>query len=171
MVLSDLGEVLAQNRASLLLMSDRTAFTGDRRYLVYRWFPDPAVRATHPPEQHERHARELVADLRSAAGRRSGDPAVAVFVARLQAVSCGFRRMWAEHEVAVERTDRKTVIHPQVGRLVLDCETLVGLDRQQRLMVLTPADHESRERLELLQVLGLQEFAPDTGRRDDVLGR
>lgn len=48
--------------------------------------------------------------------------------------------------------------HPRVDRLLLNCETLVGLDHQQRLMVLTPADHESRERLELLQVLGLQDF-------------
>lgn len=43
--------------------------------------------------------------------------------------------------------------------LLMDCETLVGLDHQQRLMVLTPADIETRERLELPQVLGLQEFS------------
>lgn len=165
-VLSDLGEVLAQNWAALLLLGDQTSFTGDRRYLVYRWFTEPAVRATHPPEQHERHARELVADLRAAVGRHSGDLALAAFVTRLQAFSSDFRRMWDEHEVAVKRTDRKTVIHPQVGRLLLDCETLVGVDHQQRLMVLTPADQESRERVGLLQVIGLQEFPqPDADPR------
>jgi hypothetical protein len=58
---------------------------------------------------------------------------------------------------AVIRADRKTVIHPRVGELLLDCETLVGLDHRQRLMVLTPADNETRERPELLQVLGTQE--------------
>ncbi|MDQ0774970.1 transcriptional regulator with XRE-family HTH domain [Streptomyces aurantiacus] len=157
-VLSDLGEVLAQNPASLLLMGDQTSFTGDRRYLVYRWFTDPAVRATHPPGAHERHARELVADLRTAVGRHSGDSAVAAFVARLQATNDDFRRMWAEHEVAVKRTDRKTLIHPRVGELLMDVETLAGLDHRQRLMVLTPADNETRERLELLRVLGIQEF-------------
>ncbi|MEO6088433.1 MAG: helix-turn-helix domain-containing protein [Umezawaea sp.] len=36
MVLSDLGEVLAQNRASVLLVGDQTGFSGDRRYLVHR---------------------------------------------------------------------------------------------------------------------------------------
>lgn len=162
-VLSDLGEVLAQNRAALLLMGDQTAFTGDERYLVYRWFTDPAARASHPPDEHERHARELVADLRVAVGQHSGDPAVAGLVARLQAASSDFRRLWVGHEVAVKRTDRKTVIHPRVGTLLLDCETLVGLDHRQRLMVLTPADNETRERLELLQVLGLQEFAQVRG--------
>ncbi|MFF1692035.1 helix-turn-helix transcriptional regulator [Streptomyces sp. NPDC058257] len=157
-VLSDLGEVLAQNPASLLLMGDQTAFTGDRRYLVYRWFTDPAVRASHPPGEHERHARELVADLRAAVGRHSGDPAVAGFVTRLRAANSDFRRMWAEHQVAVKRTDRKLLIHPRVGHLLMDVETLVGVDHRQRLMVLTPADNETRERLELLRVLGIQEF-------------
>jgi hypothetical protein len=77
----------------------------------------------------------------------------------LQAASGEFRRLWAEHEVAVKRVDRKTVIHPRVGELLLDTETLVGLDHRQRLMVLTPADNETRERLALLQVLGGQEFS------------
>ncbi|MEV1001841.1 hypothetical protein [Nonomuraea sp. NPDC050202] len=77
-------------------------------------------------------------------GRHASDPTVAAFVARLQAKSSDFRRMRAEHEVAVERTDRETVIHPWAGHLLLNCETLVGLDHQQRLMVLTPADHEGR---------------------------
>ncbi|MFE0420654.1 hypothetical protein [Streptomyces tendae] len=49
---------------------------------------------------------------------------------------------------------------PPGGPLLLDCETFIGLDHHhQRLKVLTPADQESRERLQLLQVLGLQKFA------------
>jgi len=43
MVLSHLGQVLAQNRAAVLLAGDHTRFTGDRRYLVYRWFTEPAA--------------------------------------------------------------------------------------------------------------------------------
>ena len=162
MVLSDLGEVLAQNRASVLLTGDHTGFSDDRRYTVYRWFTDPATRAIDPPEEHERHARQLVADLRAAAGRRSGDPAVAGLVNRLQAASADFRRLWAEHEVAVRRADRKTMLHPRVGRVTMDCETLVTPDQGQQLVVLTPADAETRERLELLRVLGIEEFPTGT---------
>jgi hypothetical protein len=76
----------------------------------------------------------------------------------LQAASADFRRLWAEHEVAVRRADRKTVLHPRVGRLLLDCETLLTPDQGQQLLVLTPADAETRERLELLRVLGIEEF-------------
>ncbi|ALC18970.1 helix-turn-helix transcriptional regulator [Streptomyces pristinaespiralis] len=159
LVLSDLGEILAQNRASVLLMGgDHTGLSGDRRYVVYRWFTDPAARAVHPPEEHEHQARQLVADLRAAVGRRHGDPTVAGLVDRLLAASADFRRLWAEHEVAVRRADRKTMLHPRVGRLRMDCETLVTPDQGQQLLVLTPADAEARERLELLRVLGVEEF-------------
>ena len=92
LVLSDLGEVLAQNRAAVLLTGDHTGFSGDRRYLVYRWFTDPAARAVAPgPRSSEHHARQLVADLRAAAGRRSGDPTVTGLVERLRAASPEFR--------------------------------------------------------------------------------
>ncbi|MFD9194408.1 helix-turn-helix transcriptional regulator [Streptomyces phaeochromogenes] len=158
LVLSDLGEALAQNRAALLLMGDHTGLSGDRRYVAYRWFTDPAVRAITPPEERERHGRQLVADLRAAAGRRSGDSTVSGLVDRLQAASADFRRLWAEHEVAVRRSDRKTLLHPRVGRLLMDCETLVTPDQGQQLLVLTPADAETRERLELLRVIGIEEF-------------
>jgi hypothetical protein len=57
-----------------------------------------------------------------------------------------------------ERGTRWRKLHPRVGRLLLDCETLVTPDQHQQLLVLTPADADSRERLELLQVLGIEEF-------------
>ncbi|MEV8389138.1 MULTISPECIES: helix-turn-helix transcriptional regulator [unclassified Streptomyces] len=157
-VLSDLGECLAQNRAAVLLTGDHTGFSGDRRYLAYRWFTEPAARAVCAPEDQEHQDRQLVADLRATVGRRSGDPTVAGLVDRLRAASADFRRLWAEHEVAVRRADHKTLLHPRVGRLTMDCETLVTPDQRQLLLVLTPADAEARERLELLRVLGIEEF-------------
>lgn len=159
LVLSDLGETLAQNRMSLLLSGDMTGFEGDHRYHVYRWFTDPAVRALHPPEEVDHHARVIVADLRSVAGRRHDDPTITRLVERLQAESERFRELWAEHEVAVRRADRKTIVNPRVGPVLVDCETLVTPDQRQLLLVLTPVDAESRERLELLRVVGVEEFA------------
>ena len=168
LVLSDLGEILAQNRAAQLLMGDQSAYTGDNRFVAVRWFTDPAARAVHPVEEQERHARGLVADLRAVAGRRPDDPVLVAMVARLQAASADFRRLWGEHEVAVRRADRKVIVHPRVGPLLMHCETLVTPDLGQQLLVLTPADDEARERLQLLRVLGTEEFATgadaDTGR-------
>ncbi|MEX5637159.1 helix-turn-helix transcriptional regulator [Parafrankia sp. FMc2] len=165
LVLSDLGEILAQNRAGMLLAGGLSDVEGDRRYPVYRWFTEAAARAVSPPEEHEHQSRQLVADLRATAGRRAGDPEVTGLVERLRAASAEFRRRWAEHEVAVRRADRKTLLHPRVGRLLMDCETLVTPDQGQQLLVLTPADAETRERLQLMLVLGIEEFpAEGTGR-------
>jgi transcriptional regulator with XRE-family HTH domain len=168
LVLSDLGEILAQNRAAQLLMGDQSGYSGDNRFVAIRCFTDPAARAVHPVEEQERHARGLVADLRAVAGRRPDDPVLVAMVAKLQAASADFRRLWGEHEVAVRRADRKVIVHPRVGPLLMDCETLVTPDLGQQLLVLTPADDEARERLQLLRVLGTEEFSTgadaDTGR-------
>jgi transcriptional regulator with XRE-family HTH domain len=157
-VISDLGETLAQNRASRLLMGEQTGFRGDLRFHAYRWFTDPAVRALQPPEDLDDHGRRIVADLRAVAGRRP-DEAVTGLLSRLRAQSPQFRQLWEQHEVAVRRSDRKAMLHPRVGRLDLDCETLLAPDLSQQLHVLTPADAETAEKLALLGVLGLQEFA------------
>ncbi len=58
----------------------------------------------------------------------------------------------------MRRADRKTLIHPRVGPLPTLCETLAGRDQRQFLHVLAPADAETRERLELFRVLGIEEF-------------
>jgi transcriptional regulator with XRE-family HTH domain len=158
MVISDLGEVLAQNRASVLLAGDQSAFTGDRRYLPFRWFAEPLAHEVHTPQEREHHARQMVADLRAVAGRRPSDREVNGLIERLLAASADFRRLWAEHEVAVRRADRKTLVHPRLGPILMDCETLVTPDLGQQLLVLTPADDDAREKLALLRVLGTQEF-------------
>jgi hypothetical protein len=158
LVLSDLGEALAQNRASILLSGDHTRFSGDRRFHVWRWFTDPAVRAVCPPEEQDTRSRQFVADLRAVTGRRPQDPAISGLVSRLQAASAAFGDLWSAHDVAVRRSDRKTFLHPRVGRLVMDCETPVTPDLRQKLLVLTPADPSTRERLDLLRVLGVEEF-------------
>jgi hypothetical protein len=146
----------------MLLTGDHTGFTGDDRYLIHRWFTDPATRAAHPAGEREHQSRQLVADLRATAGRRSGDPVVTGLIERLRGASDEFRRLWADHEVAVRRADRKTLVHPRVGQLVMDCETLLTPDLGQLLLVLSPADDETRERLELLRVLGVEEFPART---------
>lgn len=159
LVLSDLGETLAQNRASLLLMGDQTAFSGDARYHVHRWFTDPRVPGMHPPDERARLGRAIVSDMRAVAGRRHDDPVLVRLIARLTAASAEFSALWAEHEIGVRRADHKTFLHPSVGRMRMNCETLVTPDQRQALLVLTPADAAARERLDLLNVVGTQDFS------------
>ncbi|GAA2360841.1 helix-turn-helix transcriptional regulator [Dactylosporangium salmoneum] len=160
-VMSDLGETLAQNRMSALLLGEQRRFRGDERFLAYRWFTGAGdMTVEYPPEEVEERCRSLVADLRATAARRHGDPDVARLVARLHAVSPDFTRRWEEHEVKVRRFDRKRIHNPQVGMVEVDCETLVTPDQSQQLIVLTPAaGTDAAEKLALLAVVGLQQFS------------
>jgi hypothetical protein len=91
---------------------------------------------------------------------RPDDARAAALVRRLLAASPEFAALWAEHDVAVRRSDTKTVLHPAVGALELDCEVMLSANHEQRLIVYTARPgSEAAERLQLLRVVGLQDMA------------
>ncbi|MEU4120439.1 helix-turn-helix transcriptional regulator [Kitasatospora sp. NPDC028055] len=152
-VVSDLGDVLAQNAMAAAVFGDATA--SGRRNLLLRWFTDPAARALFPPEDHEELARAHVAGLRAAHAARPGDRRVAELLAELLATGEEFAAYWQRHEVALRRSGRKRVRHPVVGELDLECEVLAAGGQDQLLLVHTAAaGSESASRLELLRVVG-----------------
>lgn len=161
LVVTDCGEVLAQNAMSRALSGDLLARPPRGRNMLRRFFLDPAARELFPPEDRPERAREQVASLRAVAAARPRDPEPAALVAELRAGSAEFARLWDEHEVAVRRASTKRFRHPVVGTLELDCEVLVNSDHNQQLVVHTARPGtESYERLRLLRVVGLQDLAP-----------
>ncbi|MBO0852980.1 MAG: helix-turn-helix domain-containing protein [Nocardia sp.] len=166
-VISDLGEVLAQNRMHINMSGDQTRFTGMDRYQIWRAFTDPATAAKFPPEDRDRHAAQAVADLRATAARRSGDADVTELVSRLRTASAEFDRLWSAHEVSVRTNDSKKIRHPQVGLLDLICERLVTPNAAQHLLVFYPRPgSDAQEKLELLRVIGTQTLTVGTGPAD-----
>jgi MmyB-like transcription regulator ligand binding domain len=163
MVTNDLGEVLAQNPLGIALIGDETRFSrGDPdRSRFHRWFTDPAERALHAPEEHERLSRSYVGALRISTGRHPDDPRGRELVDRLRVASPYFAGLWDQHDVSWRPdTEPKTFLHPQVGRLELDCQTFFAESESQLLLVYTARPGtESAERLRLLGVIGAQEFA------------
>ena len=76
--------------------------------------------------------------------------------------SAEFAALWARHDVAVRRDDRKRLVHPQVGLIEVNCLNLFSEDGRQRLLCFTPAvGTDAVEQLELLSVLGHQSLVPD----------
>jgi hypothetical protein len=72
-------------------------------------------------------------------------------------VSAEFADVWARHEVAVHTDQRKTVMHPELGRIEVDCQVLHTEVRGQRLLVFTAAPGTvDAVRLALLAVVGRQ---------------
>lgn len=158
-VVSDLGDVLAQNAMCRALLGDAMARPPEMRNMVRRWFTDPASAEIFPPEDRKTLARGHVANLRRVLAARPEDPRPAALVAELLAASEDFARMWDEHEVSVRRLAAKRFVHPVVGEMALDCEVLLGAEHDQNLIIYTARPGtESYERLQLLRVVGLQDL-------------
>ncbi|MFI6872709.1 helix-turn-helix transcriptional regulator [Streptomyces sp. NPDC050400] len=155
-VLSDWGEVLAQNAMAVALSGDNAGVN-----MIRRFFLEPASRTLLPAESHAQHARTHVATLRAVTGARPDDPGPAALVAELRAGSEEFAALWQEHEVVVRRAATKRFVHPVVGVLDLDCEVLTGDGHGQMLVVHSARPGtETYERLELLRVIGVQDLSP-----------
>jgi hypothetical protein len=168
--------VLAWNELAAALIADFSALAPEERNLARQIFlegPRPAVGAT----RIERHARAVVADLRTASAQYPGDPELSELVADLVDGSIEFARLWADHDVGVQRTMCTVIDHPRVGPLTLCCEMLTIADRDQRLILYTAEPGSSSwEALRLLKVIGTQDlttFVPSVGQSavDGASGR
>jgi hypothetical protein len=154
-LLSDLGDLLAQNALAQALFGCVCTVEEPDRNIVLRWFTDPFVREAYPVEEHDHYSRQYVADLRAAVARRGADETATALVERLHKASPEFTAIWELHEVAVRRTGRLRVRHPEIGPIEFDCETLLTPAEDQRLIVFTPPPGSpSIEALDLLRVVG-----------------
>ncbi|WP_437037300.1 helix-turn-helix transcriptional regulator [Streptomyces sp. enrichment culture] len=165
-VITDLHVTLVQNPLAVALLGDQSGYRGPRASFVHRWFTEPDARLLYPEADHEAQSRAFVADLRAAAARRDAkDPETGSMIRTLLGVSPEFAALWAEHEVALRRDDRKRLLHPVIGLIEVNCLNLFSEDGRQRLLWFTPAvGTESAGLLELLSVVGTQEVnaAPRT---------
>ncbi|MFE0628178.1 helix-turn-helix transcriptional regulator [Streptomyces sp. NPDC058864] len=159
-VVSDTGDVLAQNAMAAALVGDAASRPPGERNLVRRFFLDPAARELFPPGDRAEHARRHVAHLRAVLAARPEDARAAALVGELRGRSAEFASLWDEHVVAVRRADVKRFQHPVVGLMELECEVLLSAEHGQGLIVYTARPgSESYERLRLLRVVGLQDLA------------
>jgi transcriptional regulator with XRE-family HTH domain len=159
LILSNLGEVLVQNRMSKALMGDHSAYTGLARSEIYRWFTDPEQRLIYPEDDRDRQSRALVANLRFAYGQMGPRSRAGELVAVLEKASIEFAQLWERQEVAQRFADHKTLLHPELGPIEVDCQALFTEDQSQALLVLTaPPRSEGHEKLQLLAVVGHERF-------------
>jgi transcriptional regulator with XRE-family HTH domain len=85
-------------------------------------FLDPAAADFYP--EWDRVASELVAHLRSEAGRNPYDRQLSDLIGELSTRSDEFRVRWAAHNVRFHRTGDKRIHHPVVGELDLRYESM-----------------------------------------------
>lgn len=159
-IVTELGETLRQTPPGVALLGDATRYTGPARSRGYRWFTDPSARELHVPEDHEFLSRMYAAGLRAIVTLRGPGSRAAELTDLLLRESEEFRSLWELHEVGIHPNETKRYQHPEVGRLELNCQTLLDPHQAHRLMVYTAAPgSESYEKLQVLTVIGAQSLA------------
>ncbi|EST24160.1 helix-turn-helix transcriptional regulator [Streptomyces roseochromogenus] len=99
----------------------------------------------------EETQRLMAARLRASLAGHLGEPAWKMLLKRLDAASPEFRENWRRYEVVGSRSKTKEFRNAQVGHLRVEHTDLwLGPDPGARMVTYTPADEESRERLEKL---------------------
>jgi transcriptional regulator with XRE-family HTH domain len=113
-------------------------------------FLDPAAQEFYV--DWERTAKDLVAHLRSEAGRNPYDRGLSDLVGELSTRSQPFRTWWAAHNVRYHRSGTKRLRHPVVGELELEYEVMdVSADDGLTIAAYSAEpDSRSAEALDLL---------------------
>jgi len=151
--------LLMANPPYAALMGDPSGWRGNQRNAVWRLFlgTGPGTRARHTPESRPAFETAVVADLRAAAARYPADQRLRRLVAELHANSARFADLWDSGAVGRHVAARKTIDHPDVGPLELDCDVLTVAGSDLHLVIYTAEPGtEDAERLALLTVLGTQ---------------
>jgi transcriptional regulator with XRE-family HTH domain len=141
------------------LLGQTTSWRGNERNSVWRNLIGPGTRVVHSPEEQAEFEALLVADLRLTASRYPADQRLKRLTRDLAAQSPRFVELWETGALGPHRDfgRHKVIDHPAVGRITLDCDTVIVAADDLRIMIYTAEpETEDAERLTLAIVLGTQ---------------
>jgi transcriptional regulator with XRE-family HTH domain len=142
------------------LHGDPAVLPAPERNLARALFGNGAAHASMLPVRSERgqdaFEASIVADLKDAVSRYPADAPLDRLVRELRGMSDAFAHHWAPQTAAAQHTaDRKTIRHPEVGDIVLDCDVLIVPGADLRMVTYTAAAGSSDAgKLDLLRVTG-----------------
>ncbi|TDT97445.1 helix-turn-helix protein [Streptomyces sp. 846.5] len=130
------------NHGWAALLGDPSASPPRLRNFARDRFPvnaGPARLALWPVTEADRDATDaaVVSDLRRATGRFPQDNRLAVLIRDLNAGNRRFAELWATGVVAAHREDHKTIDHPSVGPVTVDCDVLADGDSELKIVIMT----------------------------------
>jgi transcriptional regulator with XRE-family HTH domain len=123
-------DVIGWNALAAALLGD----LGDRPNLARRRFLNREEVLT---TGHEDFGEIAVARLRAAADRYPQDPRLRSLLAELRAGSDEFTAIWDTNPVRVPGHRTKTMVHPEVGPLRVNCDVLTVPDDDQQVVFIT----------------------------------
>ncbi|GAA4226201.1 helix-turn-helix transcriptional regulator [Actinomadura meridiana] len=140
------GDVLAWNDAYAALFPQLVAAQPCERNSLWMMFTLPPC--CNPVADLDVAGPALVAVFRHRYSRHLGEPGWKEFVRLLQAASPEFARLWASQDVALPGTTPKKFRYPSVGEIRTRTTNMdISASPDTRMVVYTPTDEESRERI------------------------
>jgi transcriptional regulator with XRE-family HTH domain len=123
------------------------ALLGDQHDNILRsHFSGKPSRIVRTPEEVAAMEAGWVGDLHRAAGRYPNDAPLHALIADLRRISPRFAELWEQRPVAQHVADRKTIEHPEFGRITVDCDVMTVAGSDLRLVVYTapPGSDDAR---------------------------
>ncbi|MBY8339216.1 helix-turn-helix transcriptional regulator [Streptomyces spinosirectus] len=149
--------LLLANPMYSALMGDFSGLRGFERNSVWRNFLGRPSRVRHTPEEQRAFHAGLVAELRATSARYPADRQLRRMIGELRAQSERFAELWDAGVVGRLDASHKTIEHPQVGLITLDCDLLRVEENDLHILVYSAEPGtEAAEKLELISVLGTQ---------------
>lgn len=149
------------NHGWAALLGDPSDTPAELRNFARERFPvgsGEARIALWPVSVRDREGSDLaiVSDLRRATGRFPHDARLAELIRVLTEGNREFARLWASGTVAAHREDRKTIGHPRVGPVEVDCDVLTDGDSDLKIVILTASPGSADEaKLRLAMAAGI----------------
>ncbi|MFG2005187.1 helix-turn-helix transcriptional regulator [Spirillospora sp. NPDC048911] len=139
------------------LFGDPSAVPAAERNLARALFGDGpashALRPVHSERGEDAFAASIVADLKDAVSRYPKDARLGRLVQELRETSDAFEHHWATATPSSHVTDQKTIRHPEIGDILLDCDVLIVPGADLRMVTYTAAAASSDAgKLDLLRV-------------------
>jgi len=164
MVLDAKGTVIAWNDLAAALLGDWSTIPERRRNLNWLRFLGDDSRVALTVQEREQTEIISVSSLRAAVAKYPHDPDLARLVHELRARSSRFAQLWSGSPGGAWRSQSKTIRHPELGPITLDCDTFVVPDSDQVMIVYSAsAGSAAAEALSLLRVIGTQQLSAPTG--------
>ncbi len=151
------------NRGWAPLHGDPSAIAPEDRSLVMSRFPvpgGPPRRLADVPivsENREASDRAIIADLRRASARYPGDARLAALIRRMLSGNPRFAELWHDGAVGRHAEERKTIRHPDIGDITVDCDVLSDSDTDLKVVIYTAVPgSEDATKLDLALVAGVR---------------
>jgi transcriptional regulator with XRE-family HTH domain len=144
-ILNARWDLLAFNRVQATFLPELDDTPIEDRNCLWQAFTNPRWKAMMV--DWEESVARMVAEYRAALAEHIDDPAWQSFVDRLREAAPEFSAFWDRHDVGAENYTKR-LLHPTAGLMRLNYTNL-WLDHRPRarIVVFTPADEQTQERL------------------------